>query len=330
MRLRALQTRLLAPHLVLFAAATLAITPSGVAQSKFPTKPVRFVIGFTAGGPPDTTARIIGPKLSERWGQPVVIENRVGASGTLAAAVVAQATPDGHTLALVSAAFAVNAVVQPNLPFNALKDFRGVTQIGVPTSAIVVAPSLGVKTLKELIAAARERPNKLIYATPGPASSTFMTTAGFNMLAGMNVTHVAYKGQSEMMVEVLAGRVHYCVLGFQTALSAIKDGRLLALAVVTPKRSPLLPDVPTVSEILPGYDREAAHALLAPARTPDAVTRQISTDVARVLDMPDVRERFQALGFALTPTTPEEHDRIIRNQIEIFTKIAKTTGVIAK
>jgi tripartite-type tricarboxylate transporter receptor subunit TctC len=328
--MRFVQRQLWVARLLLFAATSLLVMPPSFAQQKFPTKPVRFVIGFTAGGPPDTTARIIGPKLADMWGQPVVIENRVGASGTLAVAVVAQATPDGHTLALVSAAFAVNAVVQPNLPFDPLKDFRGVTQIGVPTSAIVVAPSLGVRSLKGLIAAARERPGKLIYATPGPGSSTFMTTAGFNMLAGITATHVAFKGQSEMMVEILGGRVHYGVLGFQTALSSIKDGRLLALAVVTAKRSPLMPDVPTVAEILPGYDREAAHALLAPARTPNAIVQQISKDVARVLDIPDVRDRFQALGFALVPTTPEEHDRIILGQIEIFTRIAKVTGIVAK
>ena len=316
--------------LIIAAAFTGAAPGIAQPQPKFPSKPVRIVIGFSPGGPVDITARIIAPKLSELWGQPVVIENRSGAGGTLASAVVAQATPDGHTLTIVSAGFAVAAVMQPNLPYDTLKDFRGVTQIGVSTSALMVAPTLGVKSVKELIALAQERPGKILYATPGGGSATHMTTLRFNMLAGINAGHVAFKGQSEMMIEILAGRIHYGVLGLQPALGLVREGKLLALAVVTATRSPLLPAVPAMVEVLPGYERDAAHALLAPARTPRPVVHQISKDVARVLEIPEVKERFKTMGFDLAPTTPEEYDRIIRKQIEIFTKVAKAAGLIAK
>lgn len=157
-----------------------------------------------------------------------------------------------------------------------------------------------------------------------------MTTERFNLLAGIKVVHVPYRGQPEMIIDILGGRIHYGIPGLGPAMPFIKDGRLLPLAVVSPKRSPLLPDVPAMVEILPGFERDAAHALLVPARTPRPIVHQISKDVARVLELPDVKERMQAIAFELAPTTPEEYDQIIRNQIEIFTKVAKAAGLIAK
>lgn len=300
------------------------------AQQKFPTKPVRIVVGFSPGSATDISARMIAPKLSELWGQPVVIENRSGAGGTVASSMVAQATPDGHTLLMVSAAFAITSVLQKNLPYDALKDLRGVAQIGSSTSALSVAPSLGVKSVKELIALANERPGKILFATSGAGSGIHMTTERFNLLAGIKVVHVGFKGQPEMILEIVAGRVHYGIPGLGPALSFFKDGRLLPLAVLNPKRSPLLPHVPAMIEILPGFERDAAHALLAPARTPREIVHQISRDVARVLEHPDVKERMQAIAFEIAHTTPEEYDQIIRKQIEIFTKVAKSAGLIAK
>ena len=318
-------------------ASVIAVISSGAApalaqtQQKFPTKPVRIVVGFSPGSATDITARTIGPKLSELWGQPVVIENRSGAGSTLASAMVAQATPDGHTLLMVSTSFAITAVLQnKNLPYDALKDFRGVTQIGSTTGALTVAPSLGVRSAKEFIALARERPGKILFGSAGAGSGLHMSTERFNMVAGIKAVHVGFKGQPEMIVEIVTGRVHYGFPGLGSVMPFIKDGRLLALAVNTPRRSPVLPDVPALVEILPGFERDAAHALMAPARTPRPIVHQISKDVARVLDMPDVKERMQAISFDLAPTTPEEYDRIVRNQLEIFTKVAKAAGLIAK
>jgi tripartite-type tricarboxylate transporter receptor subunit TctC len=316
-----------------FIAAAFAAAAPAYAQSaqKFPTKPVRIVVGFSAGSATDMSARLIAPKLSEMWGQPVIIENRSGGGSTLASAMVAQATPDGHTLMMVSASFAITAVLQKKtLPYDAVKDFRGVTQIGSSSGALAVAPSLGVKSVKELIALAQERPGKIIFASTGGGSGIHLTTERFNLVAGIKPVHVAFKGQPEMIIEIVAGRVHYGMPGLGPAMPFIKDGRLLVLAVNTPKRSPLLPDVPALVEILPGFERYAAHALMAPARTPRPILNQVSKDVARVLEIPDVKERLQNIGFDPAPTTPEEYDRIVRNQIKMFTEISKAVGLIGK
>jgi tripartite-type tricarboxylate transporter receptor subunit TctC len=314
------------------AVSALACIGSAFAQGAqtFPTRPVRIVVGFSPGSATDITARLIGPKLSELWGQPVVIENRSGAGSTLASAMVAQASPDGHTLMMVSTSFAITAVLQKDLPYNALKDFRGVAQVGSSTGALMVAPSLGVKSVKELIALAKEQPGKIRYASTGAGSGIHMSTERFNMVAGIKPVHVAFKGQPEMIVEIVTGRVHFGFPGLGPGMPFIKDGRLIALAVNTPKRSPQLPDVPAMIEILPDYERDAAHALMAPARTPDAIVRKVSRDVARVLEMPDVKERMYAISFDPSPTSPEDYDKIVRRQIEIFTTVAKAVGLIPK
>jgi tripartite-type tricarboxylate transporter receptor subunit TctC len=297
----------------------------------FPTRSVRFLVGFSPGSATDITARLIAPKLEQIWGHPVVIENRSGAGGTLAWAVAAQATPDGHTLAIISTAFAITAVLQgKGLPYDALKDFRAVTMIGTTTGVLSVAPSLGVKSAQELIALVKERPGKILYGSTGAGSGMHMGTERFNLVAGIRPTHVAFKGQPELIVEVVTGRVHFAIPSLGPAMPFIKDGRLTPLAVNTPQRSPHLPDVPAILEIFPTFERDAAHGLMAPAKTPTWVVQKVAKDVARVLAMPDVKERMQAMSFDPGPTTPEEFDREIRRQIEIFTVVAKVVGLLPK
>ncbi len=313
-------------------ATGIAVTAAPVvaqAQQKFPTKPVRIVVGFSAGSATDITARIIGPRLAEKWGQPVVIENRPGAGGTLANAAVAKATPDGHTLALISAAFAIGAVLHANLPYDPLKDFVGVAQIGASTGALTVTPQLGVKSVKELIALAQERPGKIFYGSAGAGSGIHMTAERFKMVAGIKSVHVAFKGQPEMLIEIMAGRIHYGFPGLGPALGMIKDGRLTVLAVVTQKRSPLLPDVPTMFEVLPGFERDATHGLLAPAGTPRRILNQISKDLAGVIDLPEVRQQMLNISFEPAPSSPEEFDRIIRSMIGTFSKVVVAAGLRA-
>lgn len=312
-------------------AACVVFAPEALAaERKFPERPVRIVVPFSPGSATDITARMIGRPLSERWGQPVVIENRSGAGGTLAAASVAQATPDGHTLLLVSAAFAIGAVLNASLPYDPLKDFTGVAQIGISAGLLAVTPALGVKSVKELIAAAHERPGKILFGSAGAGSGIHMTAERFKFAAGINTTHVAFKGQPEMLIEIIAGRIHYGFPSVGPALPFIKDGRLLALAAVTPRRIPVLPDVPAMTEVLPGFERDASHALIAPAKTPRHVVNQISKDVAHVLALPEVKRQMDAMSFEPAPTTPEEYDRILRGLIKTFSKVARDAGLKPK
>jgi tripartite-type tricarboxylate transporter receptor subunit TctC len=308
--------------------------PVAGAQSKappaaqdWPARPVRLVVGFPAGSSTDTAARMMAPKLADIWGKPVVMENRSGAGGSIATTLVAQATPDGYSILYASASFAINAVLRPNVGYDPLRDFISVTQVGFPTSVIAVAPSLGVKSVKELIALAKERQGKLLYGTPGAGSSGRMTVESFRVAAGMKGTHIAFKGQPEILVEILAGRVHYAVISLGPGLGLIREGRLLALAMVTPKRSPLLPDVPTLYEILPNFKRDAAHMLLVPAKTPRAVVNKISKDVAQALDAAEVRKQMDTIDFVIAPTTPEETDKILRAQMVTFEALAREVGL---
>ena len=295
------------------------------AQQKFPTKPVR-IVTVGAGSQNDILARLIGPKLSEGWGQPVIIENRAGAGGTMAALTVVKATPDGYTALMLSNQFSIGAALHANLPYDAVKDFAGISQIGVATVAVVVPPPLGVKSVKELIALARARPAPLLFSSAGAGSGTHLNCEMFRVAADIKAVHVGFRSSSEASIEVAAGRVQYSVLPLGPALPFIKDGRLVALAVAN-QRSPLLPDVPAVLEVLPNYERAGSFGMLAPAGTPRPVLHQISKEVTRVLDLPDVKERLQAMGFVPSSSTPEAFEKMVRTDIEIFTRMAKIAGL---
>jgi len=308
----------------LMTAAAHAAPPKSLQD--WPARPVRLVAGVP-GSPSDILARSLSPKMADTWGQPVVIENRSGGTGMIAASIVARAPADGHTLLLISAQFAIGAVLHTNLPFDPLKDFAGVTQLGYSTSALTVNPALGVKSVKEFIAYAQARPGKIFFSSGGAGSSTHINAERFRHAAGIKAVHVGFKGTPEALLEVLAGRVHYCIVGLGAGLPLIKDGRLTALAVSTPQRAPLLPDVPAMAEVLPEFGRDGSHSLLAPAGTPHAVRERIAAEVARIFALPEVRERLEGRGFHLAPTTPDEHDRILRAQIETFSRVVKMIGL---
>jgi tripartite-type tricarboxylate transporter receptor subunit TctC len=296
----------------------------------YPSKPIRIVVPFTPGGTSDVLARTISAKLNESWGQPVVIETRTGAGGTIGAGLVAKATPDGYTLLISSAAFVISAALHQNLPYDALRDFSGITRIGYSTQALITSPSTGVKTTKDLVDLALAKPNQLIYSHAGVGSSTFMNGERFKLASGIKIKHVGFKGASDAMIEVVAGRVHFAILGLASSLPFIKDGKLVALAVGTPQRSPLLPDVPTIAETLPGYARDGSHSLLAPKGTPRPILTKISQEVKRILESPDVKQRLENFDFVAAPTTPEEHDRILRADIQTFAGVVQLAGLRPK
>jgi tripartite-type tricarboxylate transporter receptor subunit TctC len=315
------------------AAAGIAIAlapPPARPQGNYPDKPIRFIVPFTAGGTSDFLARMLSTKMSEHWGQSVVIENRTGAGGTIGANLVAKATGDGYTLLLTSAAFVITAALRTDLTYEPLRDFVGVAQIGHSTQALIVSPALGVKTAKDFIAYAQARPGKILFASAGAGSNTHMLGELFRFAAGLKVVHVGFKGASDAIIEVAAERVHYAVVGLAGSMGLIKEGKLLALAVTTPQRTPVLPDVPTLAEVMPGWEREGSHGLYAPAGTSRDVRTKISKEIARVLYLPDVKEKLEAVGFQLAPTSPEEHDRIVRAQLATLSKVVRLAGMRPK
>lgn len=309
-------------------AAALALATPALAQ--YPNKPIRLVVSIAPGGQTDTIARMIGQKMSEGWERPVVVDNRPGGGGTLAAGMVAKAAPDGHTL-LFTTGFANSAVLQPNLPYDPLKDFAGVTQIGFGTQVMSVAPALGAKSVKDLIALAKAQPGKIVFGSPPVGTSDHLSGAMFSLAAEIKVATVAFKGGAEALVQTLGGHTHYSIGSLVSALPFITDKKLLALAVTTPQRSPLLPDVPSMAETLPNFKRPAtSHGLLAPANTPRPVLNQISKEVARILSLPDIRKRLEVIGYIPAPSTPEEYDKILRAQIETLSKVVRDAGLKAK
>ena len=318
-------------YTVIYAVTVLVMTAPVLAQAqqKFPTKPVRLVIGFSPGSATDLSGRMVAQKLGDIWGQPVVIENRSGAGGQLATVMVAKATPDGYTLLMISSAMVVNAVLPVKPMYDLLKEFTGVSQIGVPTSIVLANPGLGVKSVKDLIALAQSRPGKILFGTSGAGSGTHMTTEIFNTNAGIKAVHVAFKGLPEVMIEVAAGRLNYGIISMGASLPCVLDKRVVPLAVVAVKRSPILPDVPTVTEILPSFERDATHGIIAPAGTPREILNQISRDIARALEFPDVKERMDAMGFERVPVGPEEYTKLLRRLHASLSKTVVTVGLRA-
>ena len=260
----------------------------------------------------------------------MVIENRAGAGGAIGANVVAKATPDGYTLLLQSAQFAIRAAVQTNLPYDAHKDFTGVSQIGYSTQALVVSPSLGVKSVKDFIALAKAKPDQILFSSGGVGSGTHMDAERFRFAAGIKARNVSFKASPEALIEVIAGRTHFTITSLGPTMPLIKDGRLAALAVIMSERSPLLPDVPAMAEVLPGYQRDGSYGLMAPTGTSRPVLHQLAKEVRRILELPDVKEQMRNMGFVPAPSTPEEHDKILRADIEAYTKVAKLVGLRAQ
>jgi len=301
------------------------------AQSVFPAKPVRMLVPFSVGGQPDSVARIIAPKLADVWKQPVVVENRPGASGTIGFAIVANAVPDGYTLMLVSAAFTASAATQQGLAYDPRKDFAGVAQLGVNTQVLVAASALGAKSIEDIVALAKAKPGQLVWATPGPGSGPYLIGERFRLDTGIKTIHVAFKGGPEIIVELLAGRSHYAFTSLGSALPFIKDGRLRPLAVAMPQRAALLPDVPTVSESLPGFHRVlGSYGVLAPAQTPRTIVNQIGREIVRLVNTPEIRDPLQAIGLAPAPLAGEEYHRVLLDQIDALSSLVRSIGMRTK
>jgi tripartite-type tricarboxylate transporter receptor subunit TctC len=301
------------------------------AEGDFPTKPIRIVIGFSAGSVVDVSARIIGQKLFETWKEQVISDNRPSAGGIVAAQLVANANPDGYTLLSVSASHAVAPAMYAKLPYDTVKDFAGITTTVSVPAVLVVAPTLGVKSVKELIALGKGKPGQLLFSSGGIGSATQFSAELFNSMAGLSASHVPYKGIPEALTEVATGRIQYTLSPAPNAVPFAKDGKVLAIGVTSARRIAPLPDVPTIAEAgVPGYAWGTWFGLLAPAKTPRPIVNKLNTEITRILNLPDVRERWTALGAEPVPITPEQFDKYIVEQIALFTKIAKAANIKAE
>ena len=327
----------IAPHawtLFLAAACAMATLPTPAhgadAAASFPTRPIRIVIGFTAGGVVDISSRVIAQKLAESWKQQVVVDNRPSAGGIIGAQIVGKANPDGYTLLAVTASHAVAPAIYSKLPYDTVKDFAGITTTLNSPAVLVVSPALGVKSVKDLIALAKAKPGQLNFASAGIGSATHFSAELFKSMAGIDVTHVPFKGTPEALTDTMTGRVQYFLSPLAVALPTIKDGKLLALAVSTAKRASVIPEVPTIAEAgVTGYNWGTWFGMLAPAKTSRPVVDKLNREITRILILPDVRERWVSLGAEPIPSTPAEFDKLIAEQIAVLTQLARAANIKA-
>ncbi|HET9663196.1 MAG TPA: tripartite tricarboxylate transporter substrate binding protein [Burkholderiales bacterium] len=313
--------------LLVLAASALASGAAFAQAAAYPTKSIRMVIALAPGGGVDTTGRFIAQKLNEAWGQPVVADNRPGAGGTIAAELVARAAPDGYTILMTSAGITITPSLM-KLSYDAAKDLLPVTQAAVSPGVLVVHPSLPVKNVKELIAFARSKPGELFFSSSGQGSAQHLTIELFSQMAGLKMTHVPYKGTAPSITDVVAGRIALTVASVISTRPMFTTGKLRALAVVGPKRTPALPEYPTIAESgVPGFGVENWYALFLPGGTPKAIAVKLQEEISRVLLAPDTRKVLLGQGLDAVGNSQDEFARLYVAEIAKWAKVVKTTGV---
>ena len=316
--------------IAVFACCAALAAPGALAAAgqEYPTKPIRFVLGFPPGGASDTMARVIGTRLAEGLGQPVVIDNRAGAGGNIAAEIVARSVPDGYTMLLGNnGILAVNVSLYPKLAFDPVRDFAPVILIASQPNILVVNPGVQANSVKELIALAKSKPGQLNYASPGGGTTAHLAAELFKRMAGVDYVVIPFKGGGPATLAMLSGE---CQFTFATALSVqghIKTGKLRALAVTTVKRSPNFPNLPTVGEAgVPGFDAITWHGVVVPARTPPAAIARLNNEFNKLLSAPDMRERLAGLGSDVIGGEPRQLTDYMRTEIPRWAKVIKESG----
>ena len=310
------------------AVIALGAVPAAVWAQGWPAKPIRVVVPFTAGSATDIMARTVTEKLSVQLGQAIVVENRPGAGGTIGVNQVAKAEPDGYTLLVHSSSYTVTPSTYPNLPYDTLRDLTGVTPLGLLPNVLVIAPSKGIRTVQELVAAAKARPGAMNAASIGVGSATHLNAERFRLGAGIEAVNVPFKGTPEALTEVMTGRVDYYFCPVNAVLPLLKDGKLLALAVGSTKRSVALPDVPTTLELgILNSDYNFWVGMFVPAKTPREVVDRLYRETAKVLQSPDVRERLARLGAEPMDMPPQRFNAYIRDEIAANAALVKAAGI---
>ena len=302
--------------------------PAKEQPQAWPTKPLRAVVTFTAGSATDIIARSLGERLLAQLGQPVVIENRPGASGTVGAAIVARAEPNGYTILVNSSSHTVAPSTFLNLPYDAVRDFSGVTPLANLPSVLVVAPSRGMRSARDLVAAAKAKPGAMTYASGGVGSAAQLNAERFRLSAGFDALHVPLKGGPEALVEVMTGRVDFYFVPIAPALQLVRDGKLLAIAVGSSKRASALPDVPTTIEA--GYrdsDYNFWVGLFVPGKTPRPMVNRLYDETQKALQSPEMAQRMKIIGAEPMPMTPEQFDVYVRQETALNAKLTKAAGI---
>lgn len=327
----------LSRHLVvlLFAAASWAVAgsayaqrqPAGTAQG-YPTKPIRLIVPWVAGGGTDIVARIIAPKFAENLGQQVVIDNRPGANGIIGSDIASKALPDGYTMILEAVEHVINASTYARLPYDTVKDFAPVGLAATHSLVLIVAPSFPAKSLRELVALAKSKPGQLNFGSWGEGSLAHLSGELLKNKAGISMVHVPYKGAPQAITDILGGRLPLMYTTMPTGIPHIKAGKLRALAVTSARRLPLVPDVPTMIELgYPDFEVESWRGLYVPAGTPKKIIARLNTELVKVLQMPDIRERIVVAGFEPATSTPEQFDKFSRTELAKWAQVAKAAGV---
>jgi tripartite-type tricarboxylate transporter receptor subunit TctC len=315
--------RLLLSVFVLF----LCTVAHALAAEAFPTKPVRFIVTFPPGGGLDVVARLLGQTLSERWGQQVIIDNRIGAGGTIGTAIAAKSAPNGYTLLFVSSSHAINPAVRRTLPYDTERDFVPITLTTLAAHLLVVHPSFPATSLKDLVAAAKAKPGSISYASGGVGASTHLAMELLKSMAGIDLMHVAYKGTGPAVTDVIAGHVPVTIASVPSVLSHVKVGKLRAFGITSSKRSAIAPEYPPIADLVPGYDAAGWHGGLAPRGLPDALLAQLHRDITAALKLDTNRERLAREGLDVAAGTPDEFRARIRSDMQRFAQVVKSAGI---
>ena len=302
--------------------------PHALAADPFPTKPVRFIVTFPPGGGLDLLARLIGQTLTERWGQQVIVDNRIGAGGTIGTAIAAKAAPNGYTLLFVSSSHAINPAVHRSLPYDTEKDFVPITLTTLAPHLLVVHPSFPATSLKDLIAAAKAKPGAISYASGGVGSSTHLAAELLKSMAAINLVHVPYKGTGPAVTDVVSGHVPVTIASVPSVLHHVRAGKLRALGLTASKRSPSAPEYATIAELgVTGYEAASWHGALAPRGLPDALLAQLHRDITAALSLETNRERIVREGLDIVASTPEQFRTQIRTEIQRWARVVKSAGI---
>ena len=309
------------------AASAMAALPSRVLAQAYPAKSIRLIAVFSAGGTSDVIGRMMAQQLETALGKPVVVENRIGANGVIGTDYVAKSPADGYTLLIAPSGHAINNTFNPSIPYDPIKDFAYITLIGTVPMVVTVGPQLPINNLRDLIDMARQKPRGIVFGSGGPGSSNQLACELFATMAGISMTHVPYKGDAPGITDLLGGHIAFIFLNTPAALPLVTSGRARAIGITSEKRSPLLPDVPTIGEVVPGYSAGSWHGIFAPAGTPRDVVTHLNGELVKILRSPEIQAKLTAMGVSVIASTPEEFTEFTKGEVVKWAGVIKNANI---